>query len=393
MAISEQTREVVASREALAKKFGDGFDGVRGTLDMGFITLEQALHGATAAIDSLRASLDYNFALMIEQLRLQSQVMQGVFRQMEAMHATLQNPNLTQAREYFRIGCDRLVKGLLDKALESFLRSAEKDDANFMTQLMIGKLYLYGANDECNIVDLDKAKSHLLSAARYARAETRLLPEARRFESEALLHAAISSYAQANDLGISGNKDQAKTLIQESLDLADQARQADPQFAESHYHHAKIAALIGDGETSVCNNCHEPDDPGAEVARAIHFKLTSLSAAYDSALTLQAEVERKGMDDLDIEFILQEARQSLTQARTLVHTFDSVQVNKKIKEGLDKTNTAILEAKAQIEDYYFRRRGFGAATFIITLLIAALFLKIREIDQRTLKKDKPGSSR
>ncbi len=149
--------------------------------------------------------------------------------------------------------------------------------------------------------------------------------------------------------------------------------------------------MIGDSETTVCSNCHEPGDPGAKVAKTIHLQLTSLSTAYDSALTLQAEVERKGMDELDIQFILQEAKQSLTQARTLVHTFDSVQVSSKIKEGLKKADVAIVEAKAQIEDYYFRRRGFGAATFIITLLIAALFLKIREIDKRTLKEKKTNN--
>lgn len=145
--------------------------------------------------------------------------------------------------------------------------------------------------------------------------------------------------------------------------------------------------MIGVDDKAVCSNCHEPDDKGAEVATEIHKQLTTLATTYEKALAQQKEVEHKGMDDLDIEFLLQEAKQSLTQARTLVHTFDSVKVTVKVKEGLGKADLAIKEAQAQIEDYYFRRRGFGAATFIITLLIVALFFKIREIDQRNLNKE------
>jgi len=36
----------------------------------------------------------------------------------------------------------------------------------------------------------------------------------------------------------------------------------------------------------------------------------------------------------------------------------------------------------EIQDYKIRRLGFGAATFFITILAAALFFKIREIEKR-----------
>ncbi len=250
VAINTQTREIIASREALVKKFGTGFDSLNNTIDRGFADLTHAVEGTTAAIDSLRSTFEYNMALMLEQMQLQSQVMLGMLHQMEAVHATLQNPTMTQAREFYQIGCERLQKGLPDKALEAFLEAAKRDDANFMTQLLIGKLYLYGVTDECNIIDLDKAEKYLLAAARYAKAETVRLPEAGRFAGEALLHAAIATYAQANDHGLNGNKNEASRLLQASLDLAQQARDTYPQLSESHYHHAKFAALLGDGSTA-----------------------------------------------------------------------------------------------------------------------------------------------
>lgn len=250
VAINAQTREIVASREALVRKFGSSFDTLNNTLDRGFANVTEAIEGTTAAIDSLRSTFEYNLALMLEQMQLQSQVMMGMLQQMEAVHATLQSPTLTQAREFYQIGCERLQKGLADKALDAFLEAAKRDDANFMTQLMIGKLYLYGATEDCNVIDLEKAEQHLLAAARFAKAEVPKLPAASQFAGEALLHAAIATYAQANDHGLNGNKIEATRLLQSSLDLAQQARETFPELSEGHYHHAKFAALLGDGATA-----------------------------------------------------------------------------------------------------------------------------------------------
>jgi WD40 repeat protein len=190
---------------------------------------------------------------------------------------------MTQAREFYRIGCDRLSKGLLDKALEAFQESAKKDDANFMTQLLMGKLYLYGVNDECNVVDLQKAEEHLRAAARFAKAEAKLLPEATRYAGEAFLHASIASYAQANDKVVQGNTAEAQALLQNSFDLAKQATQTYPQLSESFYHQAKFAALLGDGKTAA-----------ESLRRAIEL---------DEAYCLKAD------SDIDFRFVLSDVNQ------------------------------------------------------------------------------------
>jgi WD40 repeat protein len=278
MAISEQTREIVASNEALARKFAAGFDSINLTIEWGFGRLENAINGMGTSIDALRASFDYGIALVIEQLQFQSQSMLHLLQQMEAIHATLENPTLTQAREFYRIGCDRLAKGLLDKALEAFLESERKDDTNFVTQLVIGKLYLYGVNDDSNVLDLKRAELHLRAAARYAKAEAARFPEASRFAGEALLHASISCYAQANEQVMLGNTDEALRFLQASFDLAAQATVIHPQLSEGHYHHAKFAALLGDGKTAA-----------ASLRKAIEL---------DDAYCLKADA------DLDFRFVL-----------------------------------------------------------------------------------------
>ncbi|MDZ7290174.1 MAG: WD40 repeat domain-containing protein [candidate division KSB1 bacterium] len=283
MAISQQTEEIIASREALSKRFSSGFDAINLTLESGFGRMEDIINGVGASIDALRASFDYNMALMIEQFQLQNQTMLHFLQEMEAVHATLENPTLTQAREYYRIGCDRLSKGLLDKAMEALHESEKKDDTNFMTQLLIGKLYLYGVTDDCNVLDLKKAEKHLRAAARYAKAEARVLPEANRFAGEALLHASISCYAQAQEQVLQGNTAGAQQLLQDSFELARQATETYPQLSEAFYHQAKFSALLGDGKTAA-----------ASLKRAIEL---------DEAYCLKAE------SDFDFRFVLSDVNQ------------------------------------------------------------------------------------
>lgn len=138
--------------------------------------------------------------------------------------------------------------------------------------------------------------------------------------------------------------------------------------------------MIGIGEEAVCMDCHAEGEKGYEAARSIHDQLVSLVSAYDEAEAKRDEVERIGMDDVEIGFLMQESHQSLIQARTLVHTFDPARVGPKTEEGVAKAQEALQLAKEQIEEFGVRQRGFGMATVFITILVVALFFKIRHLD-------------
>lgn len=141
-------------------------------------------------------------------------------------------------------------------------------------------------------------------------------------------------------------------------------------------------AMVGTAEGSVCLDCHSEGDKGFESAGRIHAELTGLDALYAEAVTAQEEVERIGMDDVEIGFLLQESHQSLIQARTLVHTFDPERVKQKTDEGVAKAKSALDAAAVQVKDFHVRRRGFGMATLFTTVLVVALFLWIRQMETR-----------
>jgi hypothetical protein len=139
-------------------------------------------------------------------------------------------------------------------------------------------------------------------------------------------------------------------------------------------------AMVGIGSESVCTDCHEAGDKGYKAAEAIHKELQGLVTVYEAAVAKKEEVQRKGMDDVEIGFLLQESHQNLIKARTLVHTFDPEKVGSQTGEGVKKAEQALRLSAETIEDFYFRRRGFGLATLFITLLVVALFFKIRQME-------------
>jgi len=192
--ISDQTRTLVASNQQLAASFGNGFDSVNNTLVWGFGRVEHSLQDVAASVDSLHADFDYTMGLLLDELRSQNRLLNELLNKLDAIQKTLENPTLTQAREFYRIGCERLSKGLLDKALDAFLEADKRNDTDFFTQYQIGNLYLYGIDEYTNLVDFAKAKRHLLLAVRYAKVEMRAEPEFGRWAAEALFHASVAVY-------------------------------------------------------------------------------------------------------------------------------------------------------------------------------------------------------
>jgi predicted CXXCH cytochrome family protein len=140
--------------------------------------------------------------------------------------------------------------------------------------------------------------------------------------------------------------------------------------------------MVGTQEGAVCVDCHDEGDDGFVTAGRIHAALDTLVSSYESALARQKEVQRIGMDDVDIAFMLQEAHQSLIQSRTLVHTFDADKVEESAGAGRAKSRAAIDLAARQVREYHVRRRGFGMATLFTTILALALFLRVRQMEAR-----------
>jgi predicted CXXCH cytochrome family protein len=161
--------------------------------------------------------------------------------------------------------------------------------------------------------------------------------------------------------------------------FADQELHACEECHGNHEVQKTSDEMLSIGEESLCIDCHE-DDTGYETAQEIYSQLSNFVAIYDSTSLVKKEVQRIGMNDTEIGFLLQDAKQRLIESRTLVHTFDPMKVGEKTEEGTAITQEALLLAEQEISDYHTRRRGFGIATIMITILVVALFFKIRDME-------------
>ena len=237
------------SNNTLATVVGDL--GVAWVVAKSADVLAQKLSQVDASVDTLRADWTYGLELLLSQAEAQNRRLTDIVAKLDEIHKTLESPLLTQARELYRIGSERLSKGLLDKALEAFLQAEQKNDADFFIEYQIGKLYLYGIDHDDNIVDIEQAKLHLKQAVRYGEAELQAAPEFARLVGEAGLHLSIAFWACASDRAVSGQPTESRASLEEARKAVRRAIEANPRLSESHYHSAKYSALLGETESAL----------------------------------------------------------------------------------------------------------------------------------------------
>lgn len=237
--INEQTRAIVASNNALSREFGDGFNALENTLVWEFGNIADS-------IEQLRAEFSYGVSLLVAELQVQNETLNNILDELDHIHRTLRTPVQTRAQEHFRNGYQMLGRKLIKEALDHLNRGIDEYDVDFLAQYHLGLLYLYGQDDDGNVIDLTAAEQHFRLSARYSRTEIGELDEARRYCGEALFHASVASYAQAGELRRAGNTNEGYVKLQDAIDLAKDSVGVYEELAEAWYHLSKYHALVGD---------------------------------------------------------------------------------------------------------------------------------------------------
>ena len=142
--------------------------------------------------------------------------------------------------------------------------------------------------------------------------------------------------------------------------------------------------MLGVNEGAVCIDCHsnQSDDKGFFVAARMKEIIDSLQLERDETIKILDDAGKKSMDVSDAVFSLQDLRQILIQSRTKVHSFDLEKYEELTNQGFEITTKAKSEGLASIENYYFRRKGLGVATIIVTILVIGLYIKLRRLEKK-----------
>jgi len=139
---------------------------------------------------------------------------------------------------------------------------------------------------------------------------------------------------------------------------------------------------LGDGDASTCMDCHDPDDGTRGIYTAVTMQrgLHQLEQGFEHADSLIYVAERKGMYVKDAEYALNDVRQSIIQAHTLVHSFNDSIVGSKVDSGLLILAGVTTAAEDKLAESAFRRWGLLVSTLIISLVAGLLYLKIRQLE-------------
>ncbi len=249
IALNAEVGRLVASNEMLRQSYGRGFDEATYSINLSLETIGDNLSDLTNAVEDMHETMREAFALLFEQLVIQNSLLRSIQEKLDGIHKTLESPLLTQARELYNLGCERLSRGLLDKAVEAFLAAESKNDTDFSTQLRLGKLYLYGIDDDDNVVDLALAEKHLRAACRYGRADLQKESGMRLLLSDAyhcLIGCLYASAGEAKQLGTLW-----KPLLQSALTEFSEADTVKCAASQTIYKGARIAALLDDSDTCI----------------------------------------------------------------------------------------------------------------------------------------------
>jgi hypothetical protein len=139
--------------------------------------------------------------------------------------------------------------------------------------------------------------------------------------------------------------------------------------------------MLGTSKPSVCATCHEDkEDPGFVGTARMRAALDRLQSGIGASTALIDRVKNAGMEAGDQDLALNEARTRLVLARTELHAFDPAALDAVVGDGakiLDEVNRAGENALAELA---YRRRGLFVSLGLILLVVLALGLKIKNLD-------------
>lgn len=158
-----------------------------------------------------------------------------------------------------------------------------------------------------------------------------------------------------------------------------------PGCATCHDNHEIKPAstdMVGVDKSAVCSACHAADDRGGKAAAGMRELIAALSADRARAAATLERAEQAGMEVSQVRFDLAGANEALVKARVAVHAASLDAVKKETDAGLAITAKTYARGLRALDDLRFRRQGLAVSLVIILILIAALVLKIRELERR-----------
>jgi len=222
-AIHESTYEIVASQQMLANTFSHGFNSVNNTINLGLGLLGNKIDVLSEDVSS----------------------------KLDEIQDILNNPRLTQSRELYREALRSYKRGFYEEALADCLGAIEKNKTDYISWYLLGLIYLYGAGENSNVINLDKAEEAFANAAKYIKPDIPKSNEAKLLASEIFYHLGFSQLAKSNDYLLGNKTEFSNTKLLEAASASSQAYNLSKENLIAGYEHAKELHFLGKDDESI----------------------------------------------------------------------------------------------------------------------------------------------
>lgn len=221
--IRESTYAVVASQEMLANTFKQGFNDVKNVLDLGLSLLGNKIDVLSEEVSS----------------------------KLDQIQDILNNPRLTESRELYRQALISYRKGFYEEALEDCVGAVEKNKTDFISWYLLGLIYLYGAGENGNVIDINKAEASFFNAAKYIKPDIPKSEEAKLLASEIYYNLGLSRLIKSNDYLIENKIDDSNAKLLEAEKASSISYQLSKENLLAAYEQAKELHFLGKSEDSL----------------------------------------------------------------------------------------------------------------------------------------------
>jgi len=158
-----------------------------------------------------------------------------------------------------------------------------------------------------------------------------------------------------------------------------------PECVTCHANHDIQPAtdqMLGAGPGTVCVRCHDKGSAGNAAAMEMRAAIEHLKTVVSSTEDALTKAKAMGMEVSDEEYALRETvRPQLIRARTQTHLADAAALIQVVDEGIGAAKGSQSSAEARLGEAQARRRNLLLPLGLIVLVMALLWLKLRQIER------------
>lgn len=159
--------------------------------------IKSRIEQVSSSLSTISLQMITQNELLSDTYNMQEEMFSGIISSIDSLHETAKHPLQTEARELFNRGVKSYSRQLLTEAKEDFLISIEKHKTEPLAHYFLSKIYLFGINDDENLIDIDKGIAELKLAQRYTKPDLGKERQVDLFYAEILKSLANAYYMKA----------------------------------------------------------------------------------------------------------------------------------------------------------------------------------------------------